>query len=499
MTTIEVRTDFTFQAGQKLNFTNETAFDLPPDRTTPITLTIAGEASATRDDSNTAFGVRALVWSPGGWAHVVVAEFGVLNVAHQEPWTAIAILAGSGTQSVVNRGVIEVRSRKEAIGVLTSEPTIVLVENSGRITVEANSVARGVSVLNGGSFINSGAIEVTAPEWAPWGGYAVYIPAYNSSFRNSGKISATSTDPIAESIAVRIGSANGTFSFENTGTLKGDVALFVDDSPGIPPSNTYTNGGEMLGAVRLTSTGDTLVNSNLIAGNVLLRGGDDRYDGRTGMALGVIDGGDGADTLAGGDATDTLLGGAGDDSIVGGAGRNYLRGDDGFDRLAGGSAFDDINGNVGDDTATGGGGDDWVVGGKDDDLLNGEEGDDVVLGNLGDDWADGGPGADTIRGGQDDDVVFGQDGDDWISGDRGADVLSGGQGADIFHTFRDAGLDRVVDFNRAQGDRVMVDRGTTYTVNQSGTDVLIDMGGGNQMVLVGVQMSSLAGDWIFAA
>jgi serralysin len=34
---------------------------------------------------------------------------------------------------------------------------------------------------------------------------------------------------------------------------------------------------------------------------------------------------------------------------------------------------------------------------------------------------------------------------------------------------------------------------------QSGSDVVISMGGVGQMVLVGVQLSSLTGDWIFGA
>ena len=38
---------------------------------------------------------------------------------------------------------------------------------------------------------------------------------------------------------------------------------------------------------------------------------------------------------------------------------------------------------------------------------------------------------------------------------------------------------------------MQLDPGTTYTVSQVGADTVIDMGGGNQMILVGVQMSSL--------
>ena len=65
-------------------------------------------------------------------------------------------------------------------------------------------------------------------------------------------------------------------------------------------------------------------------------------------------------------------------------------------------------------------------------------------------------------------------------------------GADTFHGSQDAGIDRVLDFNLAEGDRVQLDPGTTYTVSQVGADTVIDMGGGDQMILVGVQLASLA-------
>ncbi len=221
--------------------------------------------------------------------------------------------------------------------------------------------------------------------------------------------------------------------------------------------------------------------------SVLLAGDDSLIGGALGEFLGGLAG------------ADTVSGGAGNDTIEGGTGASYLRGDDGNDVISGGEAFDDINGNQGDDTASGGLGSDWVVGGKDNDSLSGDAGVDIVYGNLGNDTCDGGADADLVRGGQGDDLLFGQAGDDWLSGDRGNDTLSGGAGADIFHSFGDAGIDRVTDFNRAQGDRVLLDPGTVYTVSQSGADVVIAMTGGGQMILVGVQQSALTGDWIFGA
>ena len=204
-------------------------------------------------------------------------------------------------------------------------------------------------------------------------------------------------------------------------------------------------------------------------------------------------------TLAGEEGNDTLHGGAGNDTVDGGPGANYLRGDEGDDAIAGGDDFDDAHGNMGDDTVHGGGGGDWVVGGKDQDQLFGDGGGDIVYGNLGNDTCDGGDGGDIVRGGQGDDVLSGGAGNDWLAGDRGSDTLAGGAGADVFHTWSEAAIDRVLDFNAAEGDRVNLLPGTVYSVGQVGADTVIDMGGGNQMVLVGVQSSSLPPGWIFGA
>ena len=67
------------------------------------------------------------------------------------------------------------------------------------------------------------------------------------------------------------------------------------------------------------------------------------------------------------------------------------------------------------------------------------------------------------------------------------------------HTFGDAGIDRVTDFNAGEGDRVQLDPGTQYTLSQVGADTVVDMGGGNQMVLQNIQLSSLPAGWIFVA
>jgi Ca2+-binding RTX toxin-like protein len=219
----------------------------------------------------------------------------------------------------------------------------------------------------------------------------------------------------------------------------------------------------------------------------------------SGTAAHTTNGGAGSETFALSTGDDLVFAAGGDDTIADAGGSNFLRGEDGADSMTGGSGFDDMNGNMGDDTLAGGFGDDWVVGGKDQDTLYGQQGADIVYGNLGADRCDGGDGDDVVRGGRQDDTLTGGAGNDWLSGDRDSDVITGGAGADIFHTFGDAGLDRVTDFNAAEGDRVQIDPGTSYTVAQVGADTVISMVGGGQMVLVGVNEASLPDGWLFAA
>jgi serralysin len=237
-----------------------------------------------------------------------------------------------------------------------------------------------------------------------------------------------------------------------------------------------------------------------LIGNVAIAQGARIENAIGGFGADTITGNAMSNVLQGNGGADRILAGAGGDTLDGGAGSNFLRGEDGNDSLAGGSVFDDIHGNAGDDTASGGLGDDWVVGGKDNDILYGNEGGDLVLGNLGDDTLVGGVGDDVVRGGQGNDSLVGDAGVDFLSGDRGDDTISGGQGADTFNAFEGSGLDRILDFNTGEGDRVMLAAGTTFTTAQSGADTVVTIGaGGDRIVLVGVQLSSLPEGWIFNA
>lgn len=202
----------------------------------------------------------------------------------------------------------------------------------------------------------------------------------------------------------------------------------------------------------------------------------------------LVTAGAGNDTAGGGLGADSISGDAGDDVVQGNAGNDDLAGGTGDDVVLGGQDNDQVQGNTEND---------YVSGDKGNDIVHGGQGDDVAYGGEGDDFVFGDRDNDIVRGGQGDDLVQGGDGDDYVSGDRGSDTITGGAGSDLFHSFGEAGMDLVTDFDRTQGDRVFLDFGTTYTTSQVASDTVIDMSGGGQMILVGVQLSTLTPGWIF--
>jgi Ca2+-binding RTX toxin-like protein len=108
----------------------------------------------------------------------------------------------------------------------------------------------------------------------------------------------------------------------------------------------------------------------------------------------------------------------------------------------------------------------------------------------------------SLNGDAGNDLVIGGAGKDYLSGDAGNDTLTGGGGADTFHFMIGAGVDRVTDFNQAQGDRVVLDPSspaTPYMALQIGANTVICVAERPQMILVNVQLSSLSSGWIYEA
>jgi len=214
-----------------------------------------------------------------------------------------------------------------------------------------------------------------------------------------------------------------------------------------------------------------------------------------GGVLNALLGGD--DIINGSPFNDALDGWGGGDTIVAGGGDDFVRGLDGNDLIDGGPGNDDVNGNRGEDVVHGSDGADFVRGGQGNDTVFGDAGDDFhVNGNIGDDIVHGDDGNDTVFGGQGNDMVFGDAGNDRLSGDLGDDVLVGGPGADQFLFRAGSGLDRVADFNPAEGDRIVLPGGTAYTLVDVNGEAVLDLGGGDRLTLTAVGFSSFNTGWV---
>lgn len=157
-----------------------------------------------------------------------------------------------------------------------------------------------------------------------------------------------------------------------------------------------------------------------------------------------------------------------------------IKGNNNPNTLTGTKNNDDMFGYGGDDQISGLGGNDFLDGGDGNDGLSGGAGSDLLRGGLGGDQLDGGDGNDNLHGDMGvanefaggADTLLGGAGNDVLVGQYGADQLWGGTGADQFgynqatDSRADVGIDRIHDFNPAEGD-------TIYLSNAVDADPLI--------------------------
>ena len=270
------------------------------------------------------------------------------------------------------------------------------------------------------------------------------------------------------------------------------------------------------GADTLTGTafGDNLVGD---AGNDVIYGGagNDSLNGNAGAD--TLDGGTGVDRVDYYDSTGTAPGVVVDLTVSGaqgGTAGSWSLGDvlTGIENVKGTLAADQITGSVdsnvldgldGNDTILGLDGFDQITGGTGNDSLNGGDGADSISGGDGTDSIQGGNGDDSIEGGNDNDSLYGGAGEDILGGDAGNDLLTGDDpvgtdAADVF-TFRPGfGQDTIADWDGL--DRIdltqlnaIVDYADLIAnhLSQSGSDALINAGGGNTIRIVGIAASSL--------
>ena len=199
--------------------------------------------------------------------------------------------------------------------------------------------------------------------------------------------------------------------------------------------------------------------------------------------------------IAGSPGDDRLVGSSANDRITSGAGHDAVLAGDGNDVVYGNLGNDVVYGNLGSDTLFGGQDADLVFGGKDADAVYGNLADDMLFGNQSDDTLYGGQGNDTLSGGQGNDVVRGNLGDDVLWGNLGDDTLAGGAGADTFVMQTGGGADVVADIIWAEGDRIGLHRGMTWSVAEGAGGAVVSFGNSDQVTLVNVRASAVNGSW----
>lgn len=415
------------------------------------------------------------------------------------PDLAVYGLVATASPNITIGGTILVAATGPAIGIVAPFSSLAggLTLTQGGVEAVSNLTdAYGIRMDFGGTFHNSfGFVEAHAHTVA----VGVTIGGDHGSFYNKGSIVADSDGAASGGYGVAVewrsaATAGTSGAFTNDGTLRGDYALVVKADVVNPAAvQTFTNNAAMVGKVDLGDAPARLINNGWIDGEVTFGGSSDLYDGHAGSLHAPVYGGGG---------NDTMLGGSGAESFVVGDGANYLRGGDGHDTIVGGAGFNNVNGNQGDDSIIGrstvG---DWLLGGQGNDHLDASAstGANVLNGNLGADSVTGGSHGDTLRGGQGDDLIHGGSGNDLIFGDLGQNTISGGAGADTFHSGAGAARDLISDFNRAEGDRVQIAPGLTYTTSQAGADVRIEVSNGDTIVLQNTQLSSLTDGWLIQA
>lgn len=185
------------------------------------------------------------------------------------------------------------------------------------------------------------------------------------------------------------------------------------------------------GAFRGNASGEDILNSGMMLGDVDLGGGADSFDGRGGTVVGDVLGGTGDDSFYVDDTALSLVENTGEGTDHVFSDVSWLL-DANFEYLTL-LGTQDINGtgNGLDNVITGNAGDNGIRGQSGHDTLNGAQGDDALLGGAGDDALNGGSGDDMLRGGANNDRLSGDDGDDMLRGGIGRDVLIGGDGDDV--------------------------------------------------------------------
>lgn len=332
--------------------------------------------------------------------------------------------------------------------------------------------------------------------------------------------------------------------FGGTGNDRIDGGVGLDTMYGGKGNDTYFVDATYESVVEFADEGaDTVISSvkYVLSDNVerlVLTGTADLRG--TGNALGnILTGNAGANQLFGYDGNDKLDGLTGNDTLYGGLGNDtyYIEStlddireytNEGADTLyssvsysivtraietvvligtadidiTGNNLANRLTGNAGNNRIDGATGNDTMIGGLGNDTYVLDKATDVVieLAGQGTDTVMT-PNSYTLLADFENLVLIGTGGiagagnglDNIITGNTGANRLTGGGGADRFVFNLGSGADRIWDFSAAQNDLIDISAyshgvvgGGGVTITKSGANTLIDMGGGNTIIVTGV-------------
>ncbi len=228
------------------------------------------------------------------------------------------------------------------------------VINAGRITGGTGGVFMGLFDSDNQTLTNTGSI-IAGTRSVPDAryGHGVQVEGDGIVVFNAGAVIANGTgragihlggyDPVESASGLHV---------TNDGVIQSVRGWGIDGIDNLAAGFRLDNSGTIsggLGAIRGTAGTDVVLNAGVIAGNIALGAGTDRYLGGGATRAATVDAGAGTDSviggvfddvLSGGSEGDTLRGSAGDDNLFGGAGNDFLYGGTGDDVMGGGAGND---------------------------------------------------------------------------------------------------------------------------------------------------------------
>ncbi len=355
------------------------------------------------------------------------SETGFITAAGSIVTTATAAVTMAGASNLTVLGAIGQDFGGGLISGTVTFPTIV-IGTHGYIGNTAND-AISLSLSDVLTFENAGTVrgEIAALRVSETDGNA------SVNLTNSGNMSGAFSDAIAISLGT------GTLQMFNSGSITGSGSAISLASGTLQLYNTGTLTGLAFVGLQVAGGDDRIYNLGQMFGDVILGAGADLFDSALGLQTnGEVFGSQGNDTLLGGAGDNTLFGGTENDLLSGGDGDDVLAGADGFDVLYGGNGDDSLFGELQADRLVGGAGADAIFGGGGFDVAEyraSGAGVEVDLtsgaGSGGDAEGDVCLEVENLIGSAFDDDLFGTSGSNLFNGGRGADLLDGRAGNDI--------------------------------------------------------------------